>query len=178
MEEHLKWEENLSIIKQRRFYINDINNIELLNLTSNTTDLFYYNLNTAFYEDNILYLGTQEFGILKSNSQDISNFEEIHPEGPFSNQPFSIAVNNNNLWVVYGGYTSSYRPLGRRQGYSHFNGANWFNTPYSNLGLSDLVHITFDPVNTNKVYLSSWGGGILIVEDDIVTIHWNQTNSG
>ena len=171
-------EENLTISTQRSVYVNDVNNLEILNYRTSSSDLFYYNLNTAIYVDNILYLGTKEFGILKSNPQNLSTFEEIHPDGPVSNLPFSIAVKDNNLWVVYGGYTSSYRPLGRRQGFSHFNGSNWLNTPYSDVGKSDLVHITFDPNNTNKVYLSSWGGGMLIVEDDIITTYWNHTNSG
>ncbi|WP_457618240.1 type IX secretion system anionic LPS delivery protein PorZ [Lutibacter sp.] len=169
----------LTIATQRSVYVNDSNNIEMLNYTVNTSNTYFYNLNTAFVEDNTLYLGTQEFGILKSNLQNILNFEEIHPEGPVSNSPFSIAVNNNNLWIVYGSYTTSYKPLGKRFGYSHFNGKNWINTPYNtNFNVKDLVNITFDPLNNNKVYLSSWGGGMLIVEDDIITTHWDHTNSG
>jgi ligand-binding sensor domain-containing protein len=171
-------EQNLTISTQRSFYVYDIDNTELLNYTTSATELFYYNLNTALYIDNTLYLGTQEFGILKSNTQNLTNFQEIHPAGPVSNLPFSINVKNNNLWVVYGGYTSSYRPLGRRLGFSHFNGTNWINTPYSAIGLRDLVHITFDPLIDNKVYISSWGGGMFIVEDDIITTYWNHTNSG
>ena len=168
----------LTISTQRSVYINDLNNLEILNYTTSSTDLFYYNLNTAFYFENELYLGTQEFGILKSNSQNIPNFEEIHPDGPVSNLPFSISVKDDNLWVVYGGYTSSYRPLGRRAGFGHFNGEKWLNTPYNDVGLIDLVHITFDPIIDNKVYISSWGGGMFIVEDDIITTYWNHTNSG
>ncbi len=169
----------LTIATQRSVYVNDLNNLEIVNYTTNTSNAYFYNLNTAFVEDKTLYLGTQEFGILKSNLQNISNFKEIHPEGPVSNSPFSIAVNNNNLWVVYGGYESAYGPMGKRFGYSHFNGESWINTPYNtNYNVKDLVNITFDPLNNNKVYLSSWGGGMLIVEDDIITAHWDHTNSG
>jgi len=172
------YDDNLTISTQRSVYVNDLNNLEILNYTTNSTDVFYFNLNTAFFIDSNLYLGTQEFGILKSDFQNITDFEEIHPEGPVSNLSFSIAVKDNNLWVVYGGYTTSYRPLGRRQGFSHFNGSNWLNTPYSDVGIKDLAHITFDPNNVNKVYISSWGDGMLIVEDDVITTYWNNTNSG
>ncbi|NOR28950.1 MAG: hypothetical protein GQ540_10540 [Lutibacter sp.] len=168
----------LTISTLRSVYVNDISNIEILNHTTTSTDLFYFNLNTAFFEENTLYLGTKEFGILKSTLNNISNFEEIHPAGPVSNFAFSIATNNNNLWVVYGGYNAAYGPLGRRAGYSHFNGSNWLNTQYSEIGVSDLVNITFDPIHENKVYISSWGGGMIIVEDDVLTTHWNHTNSG
>ena len=169
---------NLTINTQRGVYVNDLNNLEIVNFKTSSTDLYYYDLNTAFFEENTLFLGTKEFGILKSNLQSISTFEEIHPDGPVSNLSFSIGVNNINLWVVYGSYDSAYTPLGKRFGYSHYNGENWLNTPYSDFNLRDLVHITFDPQNNNKVYLSSWGGGMLVVEDDVVTTHWNHTNSG
>ncbi|WP_299524853.1 two-component regulator propeller domain-containing protein [uncultured Lutibacter sp.] len=172
-------EENLIISTQRSVYVNDAANFEILNYTTSLTDTYYFDLNTAYYEDNKLYLGTKEFGILKSNIENISTFEEIHPEGPVSNLPFSIGVNNNNLWVVYGGYDSAYTPQGKRFGYSHFNGTNWINTPYnSEFGVKDLVNITFDPNNNNIVYLSSWGSGMLIVEDDVLTTYWNHLNSG
>ena len=171
--------EFLTLSLRNGVYVYDTNNFEVIATTSNTTDDYYYNLNTAFFENNTLYLATQEFGILKSNLQTSSNFEEIHPSGPISNLPFSIAVKNTNLWVVYGGYTSSYRPLGKRFGFSHFNGTNWINTPYNAaLNVRDLVNITFDPENPNKVYLSSWSDGMLIIEDDVVTEYWNHLNSG
>lgn len=172
-------EEYLAITTNRAVYVNNINNVEIVNYSTNSTDEYYFNSNTAFFENNTLYIATLEFGILKSNLLAISNFEEIHPEGPVSNLSFSIAVNNNNLWVVYGGYSTAYGPLGKRFGYSHYNGENWINTAYnSEYGVRDLVHITIDPSSTNKVYLSSWGGGMLIVEDDVITTHWNHLNSG
>ena len=178
----------LTIATQRNVFVNDLNNIEIINHTSISTDEFYYNLNTAFFEDDTLYLGTQEFGILKSNLQDISSFEEIHPEGPTSNLPFSITVNNNNLWVVYGGYNVSYGPINGLFGFSHYNGENWLNKPYSSFNVKNLVNVTIDPTHENKVFISSWGasnpndinntGGMLIVENDEVVDFWNFANSG
>ena len=44
--------------------------------------------------------------------------------------------------------------------------------------MRDLVHVNFDPNNDEKVYISSWGGGMTIVENDIVSTQWNHTNSG
>lgn len=170
---------HLTITTLKSIYVNDISGTEIATYTPNSTSTYNYNLNTAFFDDTNLYLGTKEFGILKSNLNTISTFEEIHPEGPSSNSPFSITVNNNNLWVVYGGYDSAYGPLGKQFGFSHFNGNNWINKPYnSTFGVRDLVNATVDPTNNNKVYLSSWGGGILIVENDTITTHWNNLNSG
>ncbi|MDX1829597.1 MAG: hypothetical protein R3342_08635 [Lutibacter sp.] len=170
---------HLTITTLKSVYINDISDTEVAMYTPNSTSTYNYNLNTAFFDDTNLYLGTKEFGILKSNLNTISAFEEIHPEGPNSNSPFSITVNNNNLWVVYGGYDSAYTPLVKQLGFSHFNGTNWINKLYnSTFGVKDLVNATVDPNNNNKVYFSSWGGGMLVVENDTITTHWNNLNSG
>jgi hypothetical protein len=184
----LKASENyLTIATQRIVNVIDPNLVDILSYTTNASDAFYYNLNTAYFDENTLFLGTLEYGILKSNLLSISTFEEIHPEGPVSNAPFSISAKDNHLWVVYGGYDGAYTPLNGKYAFSHFNGVNWVNKPYGNFKVKNLVNITFDYLNFNKVYISSWGasgptdisntGGMLIVEDDEVVNFWNYTNS-
>ena len=177
----------LTIATQRIVNVFDNNYVDIVNYTSTASDEFYFSLNTAYFEENIMFLGTQEFGILKSDLQNVSIFEEIHPVGPISNAPFSIAAKDNHLWVVYGGYDAAYTPLNGRYPYSHFNGTRWVNKPYSSFNVKNLVNITFDLLNVNKVYLSSWGasgpndisntGGMLVLEDDEVVDFWNFTNS-
>jgi hypothetical protein len=178
----------LTIATQRIVNVLDKNSVDVINYTSKTTDEFYFNLNTAYFDENKLFLGTVEFGILKSDLQTVSTFEEIHPEGPVSNSPFSISAKEQHLWVVYGGYDAAYTPLNGRYAFSHFNGENWVNKPFSSFKVKNLVNVTFDFMNVNKVYISSWGasnpndisntGGMLIVEDDEVVDFWNFTNSG
>ncbi len=178
----------LTIGTQRIVTVFNENFVEVANHTSTSTDPFYYSLNTAYFENNELFIATAEFGILKSNLQQIADFTEIHPEGPTSNAPFSIAAKENQLWVVYGGYDATYTPLTGRFPVSHFNGEHWLNKPYNEFKVNNLVHIAFDVFNINKVYVSSWGasnpndllntGGMLVIEDDEVTDFWNYTNSG
>lgn len=175
----LKSSENyLTVSTQRNLYVVDKSDAQIFTYTSNTNQPFYYNLNTALFENNTLFLGTQEFGLLKSDIENIPNFEEIHPDGPVSNSPFSISVKENNLWVVYGWYDVAYAPRGGQRGFNHFNGDNWVFKPYNDFKVRDLVNITFDPININKVYISSWGGGMIIVENDEVTEKWTHLNSG
>lgn len=147
--------------------------------TFSSSGAFNFTLHTAFAQDQNIYLATQEFGILKADLQNPTAYQEIHPEGPSSNKVFSITAENNNVWVVYGGYDDAYTPLNTRLGFSHFNGTNWINTPYSStFPARDLVHITIDPNADNKAYLSSWNDGILVVENDVVTTLLNNQNSG
>lgn len=143
---------------------------------------YNFNLNTAYAENDNIYLGTKAFGILQKRFTDLS-YQEMHPSGPNSNQIFSITAQNDNLWVVFGGYDASYTPLGRRFGFSHYNGVleekkQWANYNYNNnFSARDLVHVTIDPKAENKVYISSWSDGILVVENDEPLVLWNETNS-
>ena len=149
---------------------------------------FNFTLNNSFFENSTVYLGTKEFGILNTNATQLSSFSEIHPEGPLSNDIFSLAVNNQNLWIVYGGYDATYTPISNKKGYSHFDGENWKNTQYDpNFPVTDLNHISIDPNIENRVYISSFGdtnninslstGGLLVVEDDAVKTFYNHLNS-
>jgi len=147
------------------------------------SDTYPFSLNSAYADEDGLNLATTTFGILKNNFIG-SDYAEIHPNGPTSNLVFSITADNNNLWVVYGGYDASYAPLTKRLGYSHFNGnleenKEWINTPYSSdFPALDLAHVTIDPDIENKVYISSWNSGILVVQNDEPVVLWNDANSG
>ncbi|KOY51303.1 hypothetical protein [Polaribacter dokdonensis] len=154
----------------------------------NTTTDFDFTLSDALFIDNTIYLATNQFGVLTRNNQ-TSTFTEIHPEGPLSNEVFSIAAKDADLWVVYGGYNSFYGSLFKRQGFSHFNGAEWFNTPFDpDFPVIDLNHVTIDPNAENRVYISSFGdtgdinsvstGGLLVVENNEISTFYNHLNSG
>ncbi len=137
-----------------------------------------FHLNNAFTKNNNVFLATKENGILKKGLGQIE-FDEIHPAGPLHNDAFSIEVLNNHLWVVYGGQKSlTFNFSGIRKGFSHFNGEDWFNTPYNSEIPLDLIDITLDKNNETNAYISSWQGGLLKIEnDELVTVFTGQ-NSG
>lgn len=154
----------------------------------NTTTDFDFTLSNTLFINNTIYLATNQFGVLIRNNQ-TSTFTEIHPEGPLSNEVFSIAAKDADLWVVYGGYNSFYGSLYKRQGFSHFNGTEWFNTPFDpDFPVIDLNHVSIDPNAENRVYISSFGdtraintvstGGLLVVENNEISTFYNHLNSG
>ena len=153
-----------------------------------TPNLEYdYTLNTAFFEDDIAFLATKEFGILETTISEPTTYLEIHPDGPLSNAVFSITAQNNDFWVVYGGYNSAFTPLNIRNGFSKFNGENWINTNFNSSLPNDLVDVTIDPSHENRVYISALGtssdidakptGGLLVVEDNVLVQTYNHLNS-
>ena len=174
----------ISLEKEAKIYDSSMNLVQEF-----TPNLEYdYTLNTAFFEDDIAFLATKEFGVLETTISEPTTYLEIHPDGPLSNAVFSITAQNNNFWVVYGGYDSTYAPSNNKQGFSHFNGESWINTKYdSNFPITDLNHVTIDLNTENKVYISSFGstenimseatGGLLVVENNEVIEFYNHENS-
>jgi len=147
-----------------------------------------YTLNSVTTLNSNLYLGTKEFGILKTTFNNFQNFTEIHPDGPLSNSIFSIATLNKHVWFVYGGYSAAYVPVGIRKGFSHFNGEKWLNTPFNpNFPFLDLVDVAIDPKHENRVFISSFsdtnngniysGGGLIEIVDDEITKFYSSQNS-
>ncbi|NCP21759.1 MAG: hypothetical protein COZ76_04160 [Flavobacteriales bacterium CG_4_8_14_3_um_filter_35_10] len=170
-------DEFLTISMQTQAFVYNLD-LQLMATASNAGG-FNFTLHSAFAEGEKIYLATNEYGILSSNLLNTNSYQEIHPQGPSSNSVFNIRVSNNNLWVVYGGYDGAYTPLETQKGFSHFNGTNWINIPFDNaFKARDLVNITIDPNAENKAYLSSWNDGILVVENDQVSMLLNNNNSG
>jgi len=135
---------------------------------------------SATIDSNHIYCGTTSFGVLKTSISDTTNFEEIHPDGPLLNQPFSLKANNGELWVTYGDFTLFYNPSPvRTYGLSHFKSEAWKNIPYDSVfGSRNLNSIAINPFKTNQVFVSSFQNGILEINDDVPTVRYDQTNSG
>ena len=177
---------NLTVALNKKAIVLDLTESKVAEFSSNLD--FDFTLLNAFYENNTIYLATKEFGILKTSFAETNTYQEIHPEGPLSNDVFSIAVKDNNLWAVYGGYDGVYTPIQKRQGFSHFNGENWINTKFNPaFPVTDLNYISIDPAAENRVYISSFGdtndinsvstGGLLVVENDEIKTFYNHLNS-
>lgn len=147
---------------------------------NNSGNEFYnFTANSARVYQNNIYIATADFGILQSNFRSIYDFTEIHPEGPISNEVFSMSKLGDDIWVVYGGYNSSFNPYNIRKGASHFNGEEWITIPYHPDAITErnLVHVSIDPNHENRVYISSFKDGMVVIENDEVVEHWDDNNS-
>lgn len=131
----------------------------------------------AYYADDV-YIGTTNFGVLHTVNP--SEFEEIRPDGPLLNNPFSLRAGPNNLWVTYGDYSLFYNPYPLRQrGISHLVNEEWVNIPYDSvLGARNLNTISINPMDPGQVFISSFLDGLLEVNNNEATQLFNQFNSG
>ncbi|PWH84572.1 ABC transporter substrate-binding protein [Algibacter marinivivus] len=168
---------NLIVTTQDEIYIYDsgfnlitqipVNSDFETQYTSATVDLEY------------VYIGTKDFGILKTPLNNPLVFEEIHPEGPLFNTPFSVEAEPNGVWVTFGGYDIFYVPDNNRKGFSHLNNESWINVKYVDaFEARDINGVAINPFDTNQVFISSFHNGLIEVVENVPTILYDQNNSG
>lgn len=170
---------NLLVTTKNNVFVYDVD----FNLTLNVSipDEFDTEFTSAIIgTDNEIYIGTKEFGVLKTSLQNTSDFEEIHPNGPLLNNSFSVEASQGNLWLTFGDYTFQYNPYPlRSRGISRLINDEWLNTPYDSvLTARNLNKISINPNNPNQVFISAFFNGILELNDGTPTILHNETNSG
>lgn len=173
-------------VTDNRLLVTTINSVFIydssFNLISqaNVNSSFDTQFTSATFHLDSIYIGTKDYGVLKTQLSNPTDYEEIHPEGPLLNIPFSIQSGNNELWVTFGEYNLFYNPYPlNSRGISHFIDDSWINTPYEAiLDAKCLNTISINPSNNNQVFVSSFFSGLLEINDGTPSIIYNQTNSG
>ncbi|PIA78776.1 ABC transporter substrate-binding protein [Gaetbulibacter sp. 4G1] len=146
---------------------------------ANVNSAFDTDFTSAITDSEFIYIGTTDFGVLKTLISNPVEYEEIHPEGPLLNIPFSIQAGQNDLWVTFGEYTFFYNPYPlNNRGISHFKDNTWVNTPYEGvLDAKCLNTISINPSNSNQVFVGSYFSGLLEINDEVPSVLYNETNS-
>lgn len=169
---------NLVVTLENEVFVYD----EGFNLISNyvVNSEFDTSFTSAVTTEDEVFIGTENFGVLKANSNNPTEYEAIYPDGPLRNTAFSVQAEAGNLWVSYGDYTLSYNPApNRNYGVSHLQNDEWNNIPFDSLFVSrNLNAISINPSDPNQVFISSFGDGILEINNDIPTIRYDHLNSG
>ncbi|OEK09729.1 ABC transporter substrate-binding protein [Flavivirga aquatica] len=169
---------NLIVTTKNNVFIYDANFNIISQVFADPSFETQYTASTVDTEN--IYIGTKDFGILKTSITNPTVLEEIHPDGPLLNIPFSIKAEPNELWVTFGEYNLFYNPYPlNERGFSHLKNGVWINNQYSEvLEAKSLNNIVVNPFNTNQVFISSFFNGLLEVNEEIPTNLYNQTNSG
>lgn len=147
---------------------------------ANVDSVFDTQFTSAIFHLDTIYVGTKHFGVLKTLLSNPTEYEEIHPEGPLLNTPFSIQVGQNDLWVTFGDYNARYNPGPLRSyGISYLNEEGWNSVMFEDLfGLRNLNNIAINPLNPKQVFISSFQDGILEIDDYAPTKRYDHLNSG
>lgn len=140
---------------------------------------FDTNFTSAVTTNEGIYIGSVDFGVLRTETDEVSKFDEIHPAGPLKNNTFSVEAGFGHVWATYGDYTRFYNPNPYRQfGVSHLYQEEWMNTPFDSLfGLRNLNNIAINPLQPNQAFISSFQDGMLEMNDG-PEMRYDETNSG
>ncbi|XCF06303.1 two-component regulator propeller domain-containing protein [Tamlana crocina] len=170
--------ENLLVATTNRVFVYDSGFSVQAEIPVNES--FETNYTGAMLGEGYVYIGTTDFGILKVPVANPDTIEEVHPDGPLLNIPFSLQIEPNGLWVTYGEYDLYYNPYPlNNRGFSHLKNGGWINNRYSEvLEAKCLNSIAVNPLDNNQVFISSFFSGLLEVNEDVPTVLYNESNSG
>ncbi|MGO3154170.1 type IX secretion system anionic LPS delivery protein PorZ [Mesonia sp.] len=170
-------EEKLIVTTSNRVKIYNNQLSTLVNI-SNFSD-FSPNLSSATIFQEVIYLGDLNEGLLAATPSNTSAFQFLSPDGPLRNDVFSLSVIPNEVWVTYGEYDVFFNPYPlKRAGVSHLVNEEWINIPFESLDeTEEITRTAINPSNTNQVFLSSFFGGVLDIQDNELQNKYDITNS-
>ncbi|NVO01793.1 MAG: T9SS type A sorting domain-containing protein [Bacteroidetes bacterium] len=103
--------------------------------------------------------------------------QKISPNGPGTNNVFSMAALGGNLWVAPGGRDDSWGPVWNNNGLFHFSNENWKTINGALDTITDFVSIAIDPLNNKRAFAGSWAKGMVEMIDGQFVKLYNETNS-
>ncbi|NQU88487.1 MAG: T9SS type A sorting domain-containing protein [Mariniphaga sp.] len=135
-------------------------------------------VNAIFDETNGLWIADINFGLVKVSGE---IFESVYPEGPIDNKAFYLYTNQNDLWVASGGRNSSWNNTWTNPQFQLFNNGVWNYFTRDKIpemeSFSDIVSMVADPSDKNHIYIGSWGGGLLELQNGELINRFTNHNS-
>jgi hypothetical protein len=95
--------------------------------------------------------------------------------GPVSNNSYSITSYDGKTIICGGGADVSWNNQGRPLQVSIHENNNW--TSYPSGTIIDAMRALIDRNNYKHIFVSTWGGGLLEYENDILVKQYNDSNS-
>jgi hypothetical protein len=105
----------------------------------------------------------------------------IKPSGAPTADIFDMDVQDGHLWLVPGGITGTWNNTWRTARVFNFIEEEWktldpWNSPALD-SLRDMVSVTVDPMDANKVYAGSWSRGLVEIVNGEFSQMYDLTNS-
>ena len=146
------------------------------------SEMYSSGFNQGIIKDNYIYIATNENGVLIINNNS-GDYSYLKPDGPLENDIFSVETLNNKTWVSYGNYTEYFNPYPLKfSGLSNYdeNLNSWFNIGKDSIPelAVNLNNISINPFNNDNVFISSFEGGLLEIENLNIIDFYDNNNSG
>ena len=148
----------------------------------NSSEIITQNISAArhaiYDKDGFLWVADFEKDLLQFSGSTF--LSQIDPDGPRTANAFKLHATQNELWVCPGGYYTSRENIWNFDGVFFFeNNTDWnYNSSAEIGGVYDVVSIAINPNEKSEIYLSSWNGGIVELENKtfVKKYDYNNTN--
>ena len=159
-------------------YNNDLS--QILNLFESETYMTIFN--DGIIKNNKTYIATDEKGVLVIENSN-NSFSFLKPDGPLENNIFSVETLNNHTWVSFGSYSEYFNPYPLKySGVSSYdeNLESWLNITKDSIPNQavNLNNISINPFDNNNVFISSFHGGLIEMDNFNFTELYDNNNSG
>lgn len=138
------------VITSQNIIVTDISKAYVFDLTGNLVKSFDANesLNTAFFSDSKLYVGSKLSGMLNESG------EYFKPSGPYNNTSYKINIEGSQILISSGGRKEFNDPANNNLGYYHFNGTTWEYPEFfqSFQGPLNVLDAVINPVKPEEIF--------------------------
>ena len=123
---------------------------------------------------NDIYIADRNQGLVRLING--NNFINYIPEGPDSNNCYSLAASDGKVWVAGGGITDEYDNKELPFMLFSFSDRQWWSTNSSDY--RDAMRVEPVPGDPGHVFVSSWGYGVFEYNNRDLTNHWAENSLG
>ncbi len=153
----------------------------LANVAINSTDLADYTPRSVSFNftDKRYWIADAQLGLIRNF--DIFYNQFIRLDGPPTNDQFRLATTGRELFIAPGGMTDAWARTFRTLGFYQYDGEGKWSQVDAKDDLNnarDIVHISIDPADDQHLYVSSWGNGLIEMQDGVRVRTWNSANTG
>ena len=170
-------EDRLVVTSQNYVYVLNDQLVGLYNVNNSSDPSVRFSCATS--KSNILYIGTDEKGVISTTQSNTAVFNNVTPQGAFRNRVFGVKATSNGTWMVYGDYNAGFNPYPLDSfNVSKYANDVWTDIPYNALfGAKSISSITVKPTDENEVYMSSFYSGLLKIKNEVPETIYNASNS-
>jgi len=154
-------------------YFNDDGSLSKT-ISSYGTGLGTPNISQAIVDNgNIIWIADINSGLIKG--ENMSGFSALTLPGPISNNVISLYSNNGKTIICDGALTVSWTQTFRPFKVSIYENNSW--SSLTSTTILDAMRATIDPGNSNHIFISTWGGGLLEYRNNSLVNQYTEANS-
>jgi len=165
-------DENLIVTSKYGVNIYNENLEQIKHLSSGVFDFYRKEFRACTYTDGAYWIADKYNSLLHYES---GYTEQIMPTGPYKSDVAEIQNFGNEIWLAHGSKDENWDPTWSKNELSVLKTDYWSHT--STLVENEILDPVAIAKNGNKIYVASWQNGLALLENNELSILYNNTNS-